>query len=518
MSEAVVLSPAVVEADQQAELARIAAIQHNAYLAAKKTLVLSDFWEFCGEVLDYKNLQPFHNDLCQYMQNYMHKKRLVLLPRGHLKSTIVTVGYTLWRIAQDPGLRILISNATAPLAQAFLRQIKAHLQKNQRFIELFGDLFTSSEKWTDESVRFSQIRSLESKENSITAFGIGGNLVSQHYDLMIYDDLVNRENIHTPERIEEVHTFYKDAQDLVDDPMLTEQIMIGTRWHEGDLYGTIIDRDNPERNEWVVMKRDAVEGDYEIVKDDRGNLSIEGGHILYPSKFPNEALNKLLRSKGISNFSAQYLNDPIPADQSTFKHEFIYYEPEDVKGYEFNTFITVDPAFFDPANKGRDPDYTGIVVNKVPYTNDWYIWDLINQRLSPNELIDLLFELDKKYKPKTIGIESTSWQKILGYVAREQMRSRNQFLPITELKHSGVTAKSKFDRIQGLEPRYAVGSIFHNRNIRQMTTLEMQLRRFPRSKYDDLSDALASQLEIAVPPRRNNERRESNGNLLSYPA
>lgn len=497
---------------------KVAKDQYEVYLKAKKQYCLTDFWQFCTDVLQYKNLQPFHQQLCNFVQDKRKHKRLILLPRGHLKSTIITVGYSLWRLAQDPTLRILIANATAPMSESFLRQIKSHIKRNQSFIDLFGDLSRGAEKWADGAIRLAHATSHAAKENSITAFGIGGNLVSQHYDIMIFDDLVNRENIHTEERIADVRQFYVDAQDLVDDPIHTEQIMIGTRWTEYDLYGSILDRENPEREEWRILKRETVEGDFEIQKNKKGGFEIVGGTLLYPFKFPRKALNKLIAAKGLYDFSAQYLNNPVPAGQSIFRHEFKYYEPADTKGYEFNTYITIDPAFYDPKSKTRDLDYTGITIIKVPYTNDWYIWDLIMDRLQPNELIDLMFDLDKQYKPKTIGIESTAWQKIIGFQARKEMRERNQFLPITELKHAGVSAKSKTDRIQALEPRYAVGSIYHHKGLRHIITLEDQLRRFPRNKHDDLIDALASQLEIAVPARRREKREDEVSKVLSYPA
>lgn len=501
---------------------KVALDQYNAFIKAQREYCLTDFWEFCTVVLGYKNLQPFHKDLCEFVQGKRKYKRMILLPRGHLKSTMITVGYSLWRMAQEPSVRILIANATAPMADAFLRQIKSHLKKNDKFIELYGDLSAGAEKWSDSAIRLKMIRATDPKENSVTAFGIGGNLVSQHYDIMIFDDLVNRENIHTPERIADVLTFYQDAQDLVDDPLKTEQIMIGTRWHEADLYGTISDPSNPEFEDWRFMKREAVEGDYQIVKNpSTGRFEIEGGRILYDLKYPREALNKLISSKGLSNFSAQYLNNPIPKGQSIFKYDFKPYEETDVRGWEFNTFITIDPTFYDPRTmRSKRLDYCGVVVNKVNYMNDWYIVDLINERFSPSELIELMFELDSKYKPKTIGIEATNWQRILGYQAREKMREKNHFLPITELKHSGVLAKSKTDRIQGLEPRYASGSIYHNPNARHIVTLEDQLRRFPKSKHDDLMDALASQLEVAFPPRRRQMREDEDEkkSMISYPA
>jgi predicted phage terminase large subunit-like protein len=67
--------------------------------------------------------------------------------------------------------------------------------------------------------------------------------------------------------------------------------------------------------------------------------------------------------------------------------------------------------------------------------------------------------------------------------------------------------RSKQDRILGLEPRYANGDILHNREVPFIKDLEEELKRFPRSRHDDISDALANLLEIAY-PSRNRQRRD----------
>jgi hypothetical protein len=508
--------------DPKEEEVEVASAQYRVYLEAKRQLVLASFYDFCVEVLNIQNLAPMHEELCNFVQDNQTKKRLILLPRGHLKSTIVTVGYSLWKIAQNPKIRILIANATAPMAQSFLRQIKNHLQRNPSFIELFGDYSATAEKWSDDAIRLVSDSAYESKEDTVIAFGIGGNLVSQHYDLILFDDLVNRDNIRTPDRIADVSTFYKDAQDLVDDPIKTEQIMIGTRWHESDLYGSILDKHNLESKKWAIMQREVVYGGYEIIKNPDGTYVLEGGTPQWEFKFTRQAINDLLNSKSggdnVSDFSAQYLNDPVPASNATFKHPWLYYELDDLRGQDLNNFLTLDPSFYDPRTSKQEGDNAVFMVISVNAQNFWFIRDIARGKFSPDELINLLFQFDKVWHPKAIGVESTAWQRVIGYYARDKMRQENHFMPITELVHSGVNAKSKAERIQGLEPRYATGTIFHSRNVRHITTLEMELRRFPRAKTDDVADALASMLEIAYPPKRRVSRDEDNDVCVNYPA
>ena len=501
-------------------LTHMFARQYRQFLEIKKRVVLNDFYEFSKEVLGWKDLhEPLHKPICDVMQNPKYRKKLLLIPRGHLKSTVVTVGYSLWKIARNPKIRILIANATYEMAVTFLSQIKSHLEKNEKFIELFGNMVSKADKWSENQITVKRPEDYYMKEPTITAFGIGGNLVSQHYDLIIGDDLVNRDNIHTPDRIEGVKIFYKDLQDLVDNPMTSEIVLIGTRWHEGDLYGTILDTDNPERHEYKVYQRTAIEGEYAILKDKAsGRYIIDGGETIFPGKFTRSGLESLINSKGLSEFSAQYLNDPVPSTDATFKHEFKYYEPEDLRGQQMFTYITLDPAFFDPRSRIADLDYTVFMVVDVNINNDWFIRDIIRSRMQPNEIINMIFDLDSQYHPRTFGIESVAYQKILGYMAQEQMRKRNQFPPIQELKHAGANARSKAERIQALEPRYAVGSIYHNKYVRNISILEMELRRFPRGRTDDCADALASMLEIAEPPKAYTHReRGSVARFLNYP-
>lgn len=501
------------------QLTQLTAQQYKAYLEAKRHYVLQDFWAFSQEVVGWKDLyDPLHHPLCDFIQNNQGHKRLMLLPRGHLKSSVGTVGYSLWKIAQDPKIRILIAAGTYDMAVTFLSQIKDHITKNEKFRELFGDLYTGSIRWAENQITVVRPESYERKEPTVTAFGIGGNLVSQHYDIIIGDDIVTRDNIHTPERMADVLTFYRDVLDLLDNPTDSEVLFFGTRWHEGDLYGHIMDPGNPDSAQWRVMTRTAIEGEYSINRDKEGHYKIEGGTIIFPNKFSREGLESLINSKGPSEFSSQYLNDPVPSSEAMFKHDFKYYEVEDIRGQEVNRFITIDPAFYDPKSKTVDLDHAVFLVNDVNEENMWFIRDIIRERMTPNEIVDMMFLLDELWHPKTIAIESTAFQKILAYMVRDEMKKRNRFLPITELKHAGQGAKSKAERIQALEPRYATGSIFHNQGIKHMNTLEFELRRFPRGRTDDCADALASQLEVAHPPAKRQERRRSIGRALSYPA
>src|SRR5215213_1005233 len=104
--------------------------QYKVFIDAQRKYVKENFWEFTKEVMRWKDLyEPLHKAMCDFVQDNWEKKRLMLIPRGHLKSSVITVSYALWHIAKNPKVRILIVNGTYPLAATFLSQIKDHLQK-----------------------------------------------------------------------------------------------------------------------------------------------------------------------------------------------------------------------------------------------------------------------------------------------------------------------------------------------------------------------------------------------------
>src|SRR3990167_1864398 len=77
-------------------------------------------------------LAPVHQEMCEFIDKNKKRKKLLLIPRAHLKSTVVTVGRALQAIVTNPSVRILIANATYGNACSFLTEIKRHLKFNEK--------------------------------------------------------------------------------------------------------------------------------------------------------------------------------------------------------------------------------------------------------------------------------------------------------------------------------------------------------------------------------------------------
>jgi predicted phage terminase large subunit-like protein len=319
---------------------------------------------------------------------------------------------------------------------------------------------------------------------------VGGAQTGQHYDVIIHDDLVNRDNIGTRDQIQKVITYYQDCLPLLDNriPELGKIVVLGTTWFDGDLYSWIRDADNDIISDFDVMLRKAYVGEW------------GRGEILFPQKYSWSYLEELKRQMGSSSFSAQFLNDPVPAEDAFFKREmFHYYEPTDIRGSELNKFITVDPAI----SQEKESDYTAIVTCGIDKSGNAYVLDIVRDKLNPYGIANTLFELNEAYHPIKIGIEMVSFQQSLQFFLRDEMKKRGKYLPIEELKLNRQNNSSTKDmRIRGLQPRYEGGTIYHCKTVRNNEYLEDELIRFPKGEHDDVIDALSYQLQLWITPRK----------------
>lgn len=223
---------------------KIAAIQH----AAK-----TDLKFLCKDILKMAQWEDsLHNDLAQFLEKSGSRK-LILMPRGHLKSSIVTVGWAIQQLLKNPNLRILITNATWNKSREFLNQISSYLT-DSALPQIFGPFQIPSKRWTIEDLEIAQKTDHTKRGPSIATAGLERSLNGLHADLIIHDDLVDEHNSMTAEQIEKVKSFYRKSLPVLDPG--GRIIVIGTRWVMGDLYSELIETQMTSMNGQIVTAED----------------------------------------------------------------------------------------------------------------------------------------------------------------------------------------------------------------------------------------------------------------------
>ncbi len=206
--------------------------------------------EFLGMTKWDDNL---HDDLASYLEK-SGKYKLILIPRGHLKSSLVTVAWVIQQLLRNPDTRILIRNAVWDQSRRFLGQIQGYLEDSKLPL-IFGAFTSPKAIWTKEELEIRQ-RKIKKASPSIMTAGIETSLTGLHFDIIVDDDLVNDKNTSTKEQIQKVIDVYNDSFNLLDRG--GTHVVVGTRWNVRDLYGHILSTDISTVN-GVEVKKDIPE-------------------------------------------------------------------------------------------------------------------------------------------------------------------------------------------------------------------------------------------------------------------
>lgn len=440
---------------------------------AIKEKAKSDLFFFCKEILGYSLIhkQP-HQEFCDFMTNEKKLKKLVLMPRGSFKSSIITIGYVLWKLVNDNNIRILISSETYAQSRTFLKAIKTHIEQNEVFRGIFGDLKPPNLEvaWRQDEISING-RTKVSREPSIMCSGVGQTRVGLHYDLIVLDDVVSDKNINTPEQINKIIEHYRLLLSILDPGK--ELVIVGTRYSYADLYGHILEQ---EKDSFAIHKRAAYLAD---------------GSLLFPSRLTKDYLAGQKKSMGSSHFANQYMNEPIDDDAAMFRSSWLRYYTDTPK--ELRHFLLVDPS----ASQEKYSDYTAMVVCGIDPYNNIYVREAIQIKPTVKEMMNRIFSLMEQYdiiEQGCLAIETNANQQTYKYIISEEQNKRQQYFAIKELKPSSV--KSKANRIKALQPYFENGKIYYRK---EHTELIDQTTMYPRTRHDDLIDALASVLQVMSP-------------------
>jgi predicted phage terminase large subunit-like protein len=220
----------------------------------------------------------------------------------------------------------------------------------------------------------------------------------------------------------------------------------------------------------------------------------EDGTLFFPERLTKDVLDRMRKTMGSYLFANQYLNQVIPDDAKSFKPNWLRY-------YDTIPSNILTFAFIDPAIGQKDHhDYTGIVVVSVDENGNWYLRVANRYRLTPSQIIDKMFEINKQFSCIAIGVEVVAYQEALLYMLDGEMRKRDVIIPVKGITRSRV---SKQTRILGLVPKFEWGRLYLSQG---MLDLEEEYATFPRGSHDDILDALASIDEIAFVPEKEKEK------------
>lgn len=283
--------------------------------------------------------KPLHLDTCNWLQGIPPYRKLLLLPRDHLKTSIVARALPLHILIQPtdsniyrPGqegrsTRILLANETVDLAKKQLRWIQNKLEGHELLRALWpqacwANARRDSKKWTEDAILIP--RDHDFPEASIECVGVGSAVTGRHYNVHIFDDLVTFEASRSEATMHEAVDWFQKSRALMDDPDTSLEFTLGTKWGIFDLYSEIIENDTSVEHRIHSIVENGVcifprlpGKNYGFTLDMVRQLEKELGpsfYLLYMNSAENPALTSL-RMEDIRRFAVvgnivQFSEDP----------------------------------------------------------------------------------------------------------------------------------------------------------------------------------------------------------------
>lgn len=434
---------------------------------------------------------------------------IVNTPPEHAKSTTITVNYAVYRICQNPNIRIMIVSKTQAMAQKFLLAIKnrlTHPQYQNLHLDFGppGGFEKNSDSWKQDLIYLSSdARNSGEKDPTVQAVGIRGHIYGSRADLIIMDDCVDNTNAHEYDK--QIDWIQSEVMSRIDNDG-GKLLVVGTRLRPRDLYSELRDpmRYPDETSPWTYFAQPAV---LEFKDDHNDWVTLWPKTNMPPNSgrgIPDDD-GMFIKWDGPSLFKKRSRISPnlwAMVYQQQQVHEDAVFPAEAVKGvingsrnvglipkgrpgcrpHGMDGLIVV--AGLDPAGSGHT---AAVCIGLDISTQKRYLLDVSNRAgMKPDELRQLIKDWTDKYAVNEWRIEKNAFQTML-----TQDREVREYLALrgSQLKEHH-TGQNKWDENFGVA---SLASLFDGHEDKN------NLIEFPSSHASEGIKALIEQLVTWYP-------------------
>jgi predicted phage terminase large subunit-like protein len=414
---------------------------------------------------------------------------MISLPPRIGKSWMVGEHFPAWFLTKFPDQQVMYISHGEGLAKALSGLARDHIDEHPELGVVLHDKHKAEGEWS-LSGQNPMTSGMIAKGSDGVPTGRGGNLIID--DIFQKGEDVVNDNTRT-----KVHEHYESSLRPRVNPG-NWKILMGTRWHENDLHGHLLDK---EADTWFVINIPAVS--FETVDDEGFSVDPDTGERDVFARLPNEAvcpeiapLSYYVDAQTSNPFwyEAEYLGKPSGIGGNIFK-DFQHYKrhvTEDGDSY-YELFLNSGSEIISESDCVRFITADTALTDKQ--TSDWTvigIWDLgpmperrlilrevIRERITGDLLDDRLRLEFKKWGARVIGIEeaTVSYKMIQDMIAEGGIN----VWPLKADKNKTVRAIPASNLLK--QKRLIV-----DRDATWRTKYESELKQFDKGAHDDQVD------------------------------
>lgn len=423
--------------------------------------------------------------------------RLIInMPPRCMKSITVSIAWPAWLLGRKPETQII--------AASFGQSLSSKLSVDTRLIiesewykETFPEAIIAADQ--NEKAKFQT-----TKRGHRIATSVGGTITGEGGDYLILDDPIKPDEAPSLTVRQSTNSWISQTfLSRFNDRRKGKAVLVMQRLHENDPTAYL-----SENSDWHKLILPGYFDKHTLIFLGNKSWELQEGDYLHEARMGEKELEEALSDLGMYGFSGQILQRPSPDGGGEFKVSWLQFYDNYSKTFTakgMNIYILYDPA----NQKKKKNDYTAIVVVGLANDNNYYILDLLRDRLNPTERIEKLMVLHRKWnkkggKPPKVVCEQYGMMTDSFYLKRRQEEDNYRFKVI----EVGGSMK-KEDRIRKLIPIFESERLMLPRKILYDTVegksvelvkafIDEELSVFPVGKHDDIIDALARILDEGV--------------------
>lgn len=479
-----------------------------------RTWCENDLYYLCTAILGMSRLVPHvHRKACDFVSarpwpGTEPDEFLFHMPRGFFKSSIVTIGATIQDILREPGTAILVANEQEDNTKHFISAIKGQFESNRKLQWLYPEIIPdfAHTKWSDMAMLVKRPEGrYDRPEATVEGVGVGGTVVSRHYDTIVLDDLIGLGARESPAVMRRAKEWIKLVEHLFFSQNTRQLRCVGTPWLYGDIYTDFAGRPRARK---FVMPAEMPEEEHERFSahtDAKQGIELMGAYQtkpVFPEECSREVLDSMYVSEGSFNYSCMKLMRPLNPESIRFKSEWLGWCRFTGDG-SAPTLTVLDhgktptgkvltrkdlyvATMTDPAtDRKRAKSRSAVVTWAQDKDGDRYLLDAWAKRsATPTALCDAVVSQVARFKPNRVGWEDYSFFHTYMGVIRSMAAAKG--LTIHFVPQKAGRGEDKMTRIGTLDGQFESGQIFIREGLSEW--LE-EFRTFGASDTVDLLDA-----------------------------
>ena len=220
-----------------------------------------------------------------------------------------TNAYVAWLLGHDPTRHVIVASFSGDFAAELHRQFRMVIA-SEWYAAVFANLHLAKE---------TGLELVPSQGGSRYATSVGGTLTGRGADLIVVDDPLNANEVHSETARRRVIDWYGGALvSRLNDKQTGSIIAVMQRLHEDDLAGHLL-----RQGGWNHLNMPAIALEEETIELGRGRTHVRrSGDILHPERESREALEAIKAEVGSLLFSAQYQQQPVPVEGNLIRRSW----------------------------------------------------------------------------------------------------------------------------------------------------------------------------------------------------